>query len=114
MNGSKATAFAYGRHKDLLSQYSDANADSPIPTYRGDIKTHMNYQGNNDMWLEDGSYLRFKNLTVAYSLPDKMISKLGVSKFRLYVAAQNLFTITKYSGYDPGIGGSIATRGMDI
>ncbi len=114
MNGSRATAFAYGRHKDLLGQYSATNINSPVPTYYGDIKSHMNYQGNTDMWLEDGSYLRLKNVTLGYTLPERLSTKLKMKKCRVYVAGQNLFTITGYSGYDPGIGGGIATRGMDI
>lgn len=114
MNGSKATAFAYGRHKDLLGAYSEFNTDSPVPTYRGDIKDHANYQGHTDMWLEDGSYIRLKTLTLGYSLPEKCLNKLSLTKLRFYVSAQNLFTISEYSGYDPGIGGGIATRGMDM
>ncbi len=114
MNGSKATAYAYGRHKDLLGAYSESNTDSPIPSYRGDIKTHPNYQGNTDLWLEDGSYLRLKTVTLGYTLPDGVLKRMKLSKLRFYVSGQNLFTLSKYSGYDPGIGGGIATRGMDI
>ncbi len=114
MNGSKATAYGYGRHKDLLGMYTDVNTNSPIPTYRGDVKGHNNYRGDSDLWLEDGSYLRIKNITLGYTIPDSAISKIGIKKIRIFVTAQNLFTLTGYTGYDPEIGGGIGTRGMDI
>lgn len=114
MNGSRATAFGYGRHKDLIAAYSPVNIDSPIPTYRGDLKSHANYRADTDLWLEDGSYLRLKNITLGYSLPQKTINKISLSKLRFYFSIQNLFTLTKYSGYDPQIGGNIGTRGMDM
>ncbi len=62
----------------------------------------------SDRFVEDGSYLRLKNLQIGYSLPKSVISKLKIDKFRLYLSAQNLLTITDYSGLDPEIG---ATQG---
>ncbi|MGC8864968.1 MAG: SusC/RagA family TonB-linked outer membrane protein [Bacteroidales bacterium] len=52
-------------------------------------------------FLEDGSYLRVKNLQVGYTLPDGFLSSTGLSKMRLYVSATNLFTLTRYPGLDP-------------
>jgi len=46
-------------------------------------------------------YLRLKNITIGYSLPDAVISKVGLSKFRIYFAGDNLWTITNYKGLDP-------------
>ena len=62
----------------------------------------------SDRFVEDGSYIRLKNLQVGYSLPRSIINKLKIDKFRLYLSAQNLLTITDYSGLDPEIG---ATQG---
>ncbi len=58
----------------------------------------------SDRFVEDGSYLRIKNLQLGYSLPTSLLGKLNIQKFRVYVAAQNLLTVTKYSGLDPEIG----------
>jgi TonB-dependent starch-binding outer membrane protein SusC len=55
-------------------------------------------------WVEDGSFLKLKNLTVGYTLPLSLAKKFSMSKLRIYASAQNLFTITKYSGLDPEIG----------
>jgi len=113
MNGAKATAFGYGRHKDLVYQWSEQNQVTPIPTYRGDIKKHANYKAYTDLWLEDGSYLRLRVLTLGYSLPKKVLNKAGFSRLRFYLSGQNILTFTDYSGYNPEIGGSIASKGLD-
>jgi TonB-linked SusC/RagA family outer membrane protein len=55
-------------------------------------------------YLEDGSYIRIQNLTFGYSIPQDAISKLKMSRLRIYGSAQNLYTLTNYSGYDPEIG----------
>lgn len=63
--------------------------------------------GNNRMstnFLEDGSYIRMKNLTLGYNFPKNLIRKMNISGLRTAVSVQNLFTITKYTGYDPEIG----------
>jgi len=113
MNGAKAVAYGWGRHKDLIYAWSKANPESPIPAYRGDSKGHQNYYGYNDLWLEDGSYLRLKTVTLGYSLPQATLQKLGLSKARIYVSAQNPLTFTKYEGFDPEVGGNINNRGLD-
>ncbi|OQP58958.1 SusC/RagA family TonB-linked outer membrane protein [Niastella vici] len=78
----------------------------------------------SDWSLEDGAYMRLRNITLGYSVPQKVISRMTgtniFSSIRIYAAAQNLFTITKYSGYDPELsnqGGAssqyIFARGID-
>ncbi|MDO6738775.1 TonB-dependent receptor [Wenyingzhuangia sp. 2_MG-2023] len=114
MNGSKATAFGYGRHEDLIYQWSDLNPTSSIPSYKNQIKSHYNYNGNTDLWLEDGSYVRLKAVTLGYSLSKTALEKLGgISKFRIYATAQNPLTFTKYTGYNPAVGGRLQSRGLD-
>lgn len=54
-------------------------------------------------FIEDGSFLRLQDITIGYSLPNKIISKLKMSRLRFYVSATNLFLITGYSGYDPEV-----------
>lgn len=58
----------------------------------------------SDRYVEDGSYLRFKNIEIGYALPEKLAQRLHLSKCRIYLSAQNLFTLTNYSGIDPEIG----------
>lgn len=67
-------------------------------------------------WVENGSYLKLKNLTVGYSLPSGFTSRFKITKLRAYVSSQNLFTLTKYTGADPEIGiqgGNAVFNGVD-
>jgi TonB-linked SusC/RagA family outer membrane protein len=63
----------------------------------------------SDRYVEDGSYLRIKNVTLGYTLPNAILKKVQFTTARFYISAQNLFTITKYSGFDPEVG----TSGID-
>ncbi|MGA9639579.1 SusC/RagA family TonB-linked outer membrane protein [Flavobacterium sp.] len=113
MNGFDAWAYGFGRHKDQIYQWSDANPVSPIPTFRNDIRRHRNYTGYSDLWLEDGSYLRIRQISLGYSIPKKTTEKWGLNRLRFYTRVQNPFTFTKYSGYNPEIGGGVAGKGLD-
>ncbi len=69
--------------------------------------SHVDANQNNrvsDRFVEDGSFLRVKNLQIGYTLPDRIQEKLDIGKFRVYVSASNLLTFTNYSGLDPEIG----------
>ncbi|WP_313101400.1 TonB-dependent receptor [Epilithonimonas sp.] len=65
--------------------------------------------------IEDGSFLRLNNITIGYSLPKDSLKMLGITNFRLYATANNVFTITGYSGYDPEVSTrkSTLTPGVD-
>ena len=73
--------------------------------------TNQNFSRFSDFYLEDGDYLRLKLIQFGYTLPSDIISKIGAQKLRLYITGENLLTFTKYTGYDPEIGGS--TFGID-
>lgn len=57
----------------------------------------------NSYFVEDGSFLRCSDITIGYTLPKKILKKIYLSKLRVYASLGNLFTITKYSGYDPEV-----------
>src|SRR6185295_10145436 len=62
------------------------------------------YSGQiSSYFVEDGSFFRFRNLVLGYTLPESMLSKPGLARARIYFQAQNLFTLTKYSGLDPDV-----------
>jgi TonB-linked SusC/RagA family outer membrane protein len=58
----------------------------------------------SDVWVENGSFVKLKNLTIGYTLPPTLVNRLSITRLRVYVSSQNLFFITKYSGLDPEIG----------
>jgi TonB-linked SusC/RagA family outer membrane protein len=69
----------------------------------------------SDYYVEKGSFLRFKNIQVGYTLPKGMLSKLKIQSTRIYIAANNLLTLTNYQGYDPDLGsfGGALAAGID-
>ena len=60
----------------------------------------------SDRYIEDGSYLRIKNVSLGYTLPKKLLRKIKLENLRVYCNIQNLYTFTKYNGYDPEVGAS--------
>lgn len=58
----------------------------------------------SDRYVEDGSYLRVKNIQLGYNLPNSLLNKVGARSVRLYISGRNLYTLTSYSGFDPELG----------
>jgi catalase len=58
----------------------------------------------SDFWLENGSYMRIKNVQLGYTIPKLVSNRIGFSTIRVYLAAQNLMTFTQYTGLDPEVG----------
>lgn len=87
----------------MRDMWSESNPNGSIPNPYGNS---MNFYGS-DRFLENGSYLRLKNAQLGYTFPRSWMSRLSVERLRLYLACSNLFTITKYTGYDPEIGGGV-------
>jgi hypothetical protein len=64
-----------------------------------------NFSNPSNFYLEKGNYFRFKVIQLGYTLPETVLMRIGIDRIRVYVTAENLFTITNYTGYDPEIGG---------
>ena len=94
----------------VLDRWTGEGTSSTVPRVTTGGNTNRLF---SDYFVEDASFLRIQNIQLGYSLKPEMIQKAGISKVRLYVAANNLYTFTKYKGYDPGasngrpIGGGI-------
>jgi len=86
----------------IANSWTPTNQNATIPV----LTSAANFSNTavfNSYYMESGSYLRLKTLTLGYSLPSVDLKKIGLSKLRVYVQALNLFTITKYKGLDPEI-----------
>ena len=83
----------------VLQRWTGEGTSNTVPTL-GDSKNWV----CSDMYIQDGSYLRLKNITLGYTLPRNLTNKIGISRLRVYARAENLFTWTKYWGFDPEIG----------
>jgi len=85
-------------------------------TYRIDTSASNSNNRTSDVYVEDASYLRIKNLSVGYTLPSSLTRHFFVESLRVYCNIQNLYTFTKYKGYDPEIGAynqQVLLRGVD-
>lgn len=97
----------------LYDSWTDAHHNAKVAIQEADGNTATNGVPNS-YFVENGSYLRAKNLVLGYTLPKTMLQKVGIESLRVYVQAVNLFTVTKYSGQDPEINGKGVTEfGID-
>lgn len=95
-----------GNLNSLVLSSFNFDKNSGIPRLGIDKDDNGNYSIANSYFLEDGGYLRLKNLTIGYSLPKSVMEavKLPNSNMRFYISGENLFTFTKFSGIDPEVG----------
>ncbi len=82
----------------LLDRYSSTNPNGTMPR-----ATNAPVSQVADIYIENGSYVKLKNLTFGYTIPKGFISKIGAKQLRFYVSAQNIWTWTKYTGLDPEV-----------
>ena len=92
----------------VLQRWTGEGTSNTVPTL-GDSKNWV----VSDMYVQDGSYLRLKNITLGYTLPRYLTNRVHISRLRFYVRAENLVTWTKYWGFDPEIGSGVSNLGVD-
>lgn len=96
---------------EVADRWSPTNASNKVPSQDGYIVNDV-----YSRFIEDGSFLRLKNITLGYTLPHKWTRKFHASKLRIYATGQNLFCISGYSGYDPKVNSASSnpmTPGLD-
>jgi TonB-dependent starch-binding outer membrane protein SusC len=102
-----------GTSSRMLDRWTNTNQDTDVPAFI-DAVTRQNAGlaskvslgsdgGRLQRYVEDGSYIRLKNVTLGYTLPETVTGKIGFSKLRAYISGTNLITLTKYTGYDPEV-----------
>lgn len=99
---------AYNQTTDVLNRWTGEGTSNFIPR-----AVYGDPNGNNrvsDRFVENGSYLRLKNITLAYNFPGKWLDKIGVQALRLSLSCENVATITSYSGFDP----EVDINGIDL
>lgn len=101
---------------DDYRNYYVSNASATMLPRLTNAKTNVNNR-MSDRFIEDGSYVRLQNISLSYTLPKKWISPLHLENLKVYCNIQNLFTITKYDGFDPEVGscyGNALLGGVDF
>ena len=83
---------------EVADRWTPTHASNRVPSARGYVKYEL-----YSRFVEDGSFLRLKNITLGYTFPNKWTRKAYINRLRVYGTAQNLFCLTKYSGYDPEV-----------
>jgi len=112
-NAAKRNAYANKRHIDCLNSWTTANPYSTVCVPQGNM-SHDNYRSTTDYYLEEGSYLRIRNIQVGYTIPQNLLERA-----RVYLSVDNVFTFTRYTGCDPEVGYSgtgsrdFMSRGVD-
>jgi len=92
----------------ILSRWTGPNTSNDVPrAINGDPNNNLRVSTH---YIEDGSYVRLKNLTFGYTLPRSVMNRITATQIRLYFTAQNLATLTKYTGYDP----EVSASGVDL
>jgi hypothetical protein len=97
----------------VLDRWSVDNPDGTIPRGRFGNTDNVN---NSTRFIEDGSYVRLKSVTLSYNIIDESNRKKSISKFSVFITGQNLLTLTNYSGFDPEVnayGNSAVEMGID-
>jgi hypothetical protein len=106
-------SFQGQKSKDLLNNSwttSNPNARVPKATNISNFSTNTEV---TSFFIENGSYMRLKNLQLGYTIPESILSKVNIKSLRVYIQTVNLFTITKYTGLDPELGGDDRAFGSD-
>lgn len=113
---SEGMARLFGSGTAVLNAWTESNKNTNMPrAISGDPNQNVR---PSTRWIEDGSYLRLKNIIIGYTIPNKVLQSVtggAVSSFRLYISSQNLLTFTGYDGWDPEIGSknTTLTNGID-
>lgn len=95
----------------LNDSWTPENPDAVLPILNS---TDSRSQQPSSYFVEDGSYLRMKNLTIGYTLPASVLNRIKFENVRIYIQAQNLFTITNYTGIDPEVTSVGSTPGTTV
>lgn len=99
---------------EALNRWTPTNTDTDVPK-----ATTGRTRRVSTRWIYDGSFVRLKNLALGYTLPASLLERMKISKFRVYVSAQNILTLTDYEGYDPEVnyrseGGTNGNRNLGL
>lgn len=104
--------YSFNMYEEVKDRWTGPGTSNSIPrmTTR---RNNRNYR-TSDMFIEKGDFLRLKNLSIGYTLNDKLTNRLGIGKTRFYISGQNVFTVTGYSGLDPELGYTDGNRQINV
>lgn len=113
VDGTRANDRAFNNYSTaILDRWHGAGSSNTIPRVTLGDEANKNYKNFSDLYIQNGSFMRLKSLSLGYDLKKGFLPNLPFEQFRVYVSGTNLFTITHYDGIDPEIGyGNTETDG---
>jgi len=98
----------------VKESWTPDNQGATIPIFEN-AANFSTVSNTNSFYVEKGSYFRMQNITLSYNFPAALLSKLRMEKLKIFASTNNVFTITKYEGLDPSVGGNADTQfGLDL
>jgi TonB-linked SusC/RagA family outer membrane protein len=106
--------YSFNLYAETLNRWTGPGTSNTIPRMSLD-RANDNYR-TSDLFIENGSYFSLKNVTLGYTFPSALVKKATFSNLRVYVTGQNVFMLTKYTGYTPELGYTDGNRqrGVDV
>jgi hypothetical protein len=99
----------------VKDSWTPSNTGATIPIFENESNFSTQANNANSFYVENGSYFRMQNITLAYNFPMALVSRMKMEKLRVFASTNNVFTVTKYQGLDPSVGGNADTQfGIDL
>lgn len=105
---NEGMAVAYNQTTETLNRWTSAGSETAVP--RAVFNDPNKNTRPSNRFIEDGSYLRIKNVILGYTLPESVMGRIGIASARIYVSGANLWTLSNYKGFDPEVG----VNGIDL
>ena len=113
MNVTRRTDLFYiNLPKYMLGRWTGEGTSNKYPRMTMATDANENWR-SSDLWIEDASYFRLKNLQLGYTLPQSLTRKVFINSLRLFVSGENVFTLTNYTGFDPEVSSGGTSLGID-
>ena len=113
MNVMRRTDLFYiNMPKYMLNCWAGEGTSNKYPRYNQTTDNNENWRVS-DLWVQDASYFRLKNLQIGYTLPKRLTEKAFINSLRVFLAGTNVFTLTSYNGFDPEISSGGTSLGID-
>ncbi len=112
-NATRRYDLLYANYRgDALNRWTGEGTSNDYPRVTLN-DANSNFKTPSDFYIEDTDFIRLRNITLGYTLPENITKLIKIRKLRIYLSAENLLTFTKYSGYDPEIGGDVFSNAID-
>lgn len=101
-------------HEDILNRWTPQNTNTDVPRVAFLDPNNNGRDSNRPGWLQDGDYFRINTISLGYSLPESLTSKMSLAGARFYVTFQNVAVFSKYEGYNPDFQAGVLSPGFDF